>query len=68
MTGANMPTAQRPVEIVALADMAQDRIHDGPATIKRENGWLRNHVRLNVRDRAPDPVASGLIITSSTPR
>ena len=28
-------------------------VTEGPATIKSENGWLRNYVRLNVRGRNP---------------
>jgi Cu(I)/Ag(I) efflux system membrane protein CusA/SilA len=31
--------------------VADVRVTEGPATIKSENGWLRNYVRLNVRDR-----------------
>lgn len=38
---------------VPLGQVADVRIADGPATIKSENGWLRNYVRLNVRDREP---------------
>jgi Cu(I)/Ag(I) efflux system membrane protein CusA/SilA len=38
----------RHVEISAVADV---RIVEGPATIKSENGLLRNYVRLNVRGR-----------------
>jgi Cu(I)/Ag(I) efflux system membrane protein CusA/SilA len=34
-----------------LDDVATVRIVEGPATIKSENGLLRNYVRLNVRDR-----------------
>ncbi len=34
-----------------LGDVATIGITEGPATIKREQGWLRNYVRLNVRDR-----------------
>ena len=36
---------------VRLADVASVRIAEGPATIKSENGLLRNYVRLNVRGR-----------------
>jgi Cu(I)/Ag(I) efflux system membrane protein CusA/SilA len=36
---------------VRLADVADVRIAEGPATIKSENGLLRNYVRLNVRGR-----------------
>lgn len=34
-----------------LSDVAKIGISEGPATVKREQGWLRNYVRLNVRDR-----------------
>lgn len=36
---------------VLLQDVADVKITDGPATIKSENGWMRNYVRLNVRGR-----------------
>jgi copper/silver efflux system protein len=36
---------------VALADVADVRISEGPAAIKSENGLLRTYVRLNVRGR-----------------
>ncbi|MHB1421966.1 MAG: efflux RND transporter permease subunit [Gemmataceae bacterium] len=36
---------------VRLTDVADVRIDEGPATIKSENGLLRNYVRLNVRGR-----------------
>jgi Cu(I)/Ag(I) efflux system membrane protein CusA/SilA len=36
---------------VQLADVADVRITEGPASIKGENGLLRNYVRLNVRGR-----------------
>jgi Cu(I)/Ag(I) efflux system membrane protein CusA/SilA len=43
---------------VPLAEVAQIRVVEGPASIKSENGLLRNYVRLNVRDRdAADLVA-----------
>jgi len=38
---------------IPLASVAVIRFSDGPATIKSENGWLRNYVRLNVRERPP---------------
>lgn len=41
------------LETVALDQVADVRLDDGPATIKSENGWLRNYVRLNVRGRDP---------------
>jgi Cu(I)/Ag(I) efflux system membrane protein CusA/SilA len=37
---------------VPLSEVADVRIAEGPATIKSENGLLRNYVRLNVRDRS----------------
>jgi Cu(I)/Ag(I) efflux system membrane protein CusA/SilA len=40
-----------PGRYVRLADVAEVRIAEGPATIKSENGLLRNYVRLNVRGR-----------------
>eukprot|EP00456_Euglypha_rotunda_P088303 TRINITY_DN903_c0_g2_i3.p1 TRINITY_DN903_c0_g2~~TRINITY_DN903_c0_g2_i3.p1 ORF type:complete len:1428 (-),score=326.31 TRINITY_DN903_c0_g2_i3:23552-27835(-) len=52
-TNESRPMTQGPVDVVALANVASVRIHDGPATIKSENGWLRNYVRLNVRGRDP---------------
>jgi Cu(I)/Ag(I) efflux system membrane protein CusA/SilA len=61
-TLAQLPVLQRratgrdsdqPIESVTLHDVADVRIADGPATIKSENGWLRNYVRLNVRSRDP---------------
>jgi Cu(I)/Ag(I) efflux system membrane protein CusA/SilA len=39
------------VRQVPLADVAEIKVVEGPATIKAENGLLRNYVRLNVRDR-----------------
>jgi Cu(I)/Ag(I) efflux system membrane protein CusA/SilA len=36
---------------VTLADVADIRITEGPATVKSENGLLRTYVRLNVRGR-----------------
>jgi Cu(I)/Ag(I) efflux system membrane protein CusA/SilA len=37
---------------VPLAGVADARIVEGPATVKSENGLLRNYVRLNVRNRS----------------
>jgi Cu(I)/Ag(I) efflux system membrane protein CusA/SilA len=42
------PAAQR---LVPLSDIANIQVVEGPATIKGENGLLRNYVRLNVKDR-----------------
>jgi Cu(I)/Ag(I) efflux system membrane protein CusA/SilA len=38
--------------MIPLAEVADVRIVEGPATIKSENGLLRNYVRLNVRNRS----------------
>ena len=47
------------VSHVPLSAVADVRITEGPATIKAENGLLRNYVRLNVRGRdAEDFVAA----------
>jgi Cu(I)/Ag(I) efflux system membrane protein CusA/SilA len=46
-----VPVFGSPGRYVRLADVADVRIAEGPATIKSENGLLRNYVRLNVRGR-----------------
>ncbi|HCP11526.1 MAG TPA: hypothetical protein DIT89_04265 [Planctomycetaceae bacterium] len=38
---------------VPLDAVADVRSIEGPATVKSENGWLRNYVRLNVRGQDP---------------
>jgi copper/silver efflux system protein len=43
------------VRQIPLVEVADVRITEGPATIKSENGLLRNYVRLNVRGRNLDP-------------
>jgi Cu(I)/Ag(I) efflux system membrane protein CusA/SilA len=40
-----------PVKHVPLSELAAVTVVEGPATIKSENGLLRNYVRLNVRGR-----------------
>jgi Cu(I)/Ag(I) efflux system membrane protein CusA/SilA len=42
------PDGRPPLPLSAVADV---RVTEGPATIKGENGLLRNYVRLNVRGR-----------------
>jgi Cu(I)/Ag(I) efflux system membrane protein CusA/SilA len=37
--------------MIPLAEVADVRVVEGPASIKSENGLLRNYVRVNVRDR-----------------
>lgn len=44
----NGPTADTSIPLAEIADI---RIVEGPASIKSENGLLRNYVRLNVRGR-----------------
>ncbi len=46
------------LDTVPLEAVAQVSVIEGPATIKSENGWLRNYVRLNVRDRSPFDVVA----------
>jgi Cu(I)/Ag(I) efflux system membrane protein CusA/SilA len=49
---AASPGSPRLPRQVPLSDVADVRIVEGPASIKSENGMLRNYVRLNVRDRS----------------
>lgn len=44
---------EKPLPQTRLGDVAHLRRTEGPATVKSENGWLRNYVRLNVRGRDP---------------
>ena len=44
--------------LVPLKDVAEVKVVEGPATIKSENGLLRNYVRLNVRDASPGDFAA----------
>ncbi len=46
----DLDASRRTVSLDAVAEIL---VTEGPATIKSENGWLRNYVRLNVRDRSP---------------
>jgi Cu(I)/Ag(I) efflux system membrane protein CusA/SilA len=43
----------RPPRQVPLAEVADVQVIEGPASIKSENGLLRNYVRLNVQGRDP---------------
>jgi copper/silver efflux system protein len=46
------PSATKPeTRLVPLSEVADVQVVEGPATIKSENGLLRNYVRVNVRDR-----------------
>lgn len=49
---ADAATSLSSLKTVTLDAVADVRVTEGPATIKSENGWLRNYVRLNVRDRS----------------
>lgn len=61
-----------PMSLQVAVDSSQDRTtrhlgefarvahRDGPATIKSENGLIRNYVRFNVRDRATEEVVREL--------
>ncbi len=42
----------------SLDALGHDEVRPGPATIKSENGRLRNYVRLNTRDRDPAAVVA----------
>jgi Cu(I)/Ag(I) efflux system membrane protein CusA/SilA len=50
--GAELSLATSRRRFVPLEDVATVRVVEGPATIKSENGLLRNYVRLNVRGRS----------------
>jgi Cu(I)/Ag(I) efflux system membrane protein CusA/SilA len=45
------PALARPTSFVPLEEVASVNVVEGPATIKSENGLLRNYVKLNVRGR-----------------
>lgn len=46
-----LPSGLNDIAYVSLGDVAKIQVTEGPATIKSENGMLRNYVRLNVRGR-----------------
>ena len=49
---------KRETRLIPLSEIADVTVVEGPASIKSENGLLRNYVRVNVRDRdAADLVA-----------
>jgi copper/silver efflux system protein len=57
-------TPVRPMQ-VPLSEVATVQVVEGPATIKSENGLLRNYVRLNTRGRDPvDLVAEARLAVS----
>jgi Cu(I)/Ag(I) efflux system membrane protein CusA/SilA len=49
--GGGLADAGSTLRQVPLAEIADVQVTQGPATIKGENGLLRNYVRLNVKDR-----------------
>jgi Cu(I)/Ag(I) efflux system membrane protein CusA/SilA len=56
--GPGAPPHKLESRLIPLSEVADVAAVEGPATIKSENGLLRNYVRLNVRDRdAADLVA-----------
>ncbi len=51
--------------LIALGDLADVQVVEGPATIKSENGLLRNYVRLNLRAAsAADFVAKARVVVA----
>ena len=52
------PPSKGETHLIPLSEVADVEVVEGPASIKSENGLLRNYVRVNVRDReAADLVA-----------
>ena len=49
--GPGSPPSKPEPRLIPLSEVADIRVVEGPATIKSENGLLRNYVRVNVRDR-----------------
>ncbi len=53
-------------QLIPLSEVADVQVVEGPATIKSENGLLRNYVRVNVRDRdAADLVAEARLAVAT---
>jgi Cu(I)/Ag(I) efflux system membrane protein CusA/SilA len=51
--------------LIPISEVADIQVVEGPATIKSENGLLRNYVRVNVRDRdAADLVAEAKLVVA----
>jgi Cu(I)/Ag(I) efflux system membrane protein CusA/SilA len=66
-TGASSSKPQS--RLVPLSEIASIDVVEGPATIKSENGLLRNYVRVNVRDRdAADLVAEAKLAVAREAR
>ncbi|MFM7057766.1 MAG: efflux RND transporter permease subunit [Planctomycetota bacterium] len=53
LAGGSAGAAAQTWDSVPLDAVAEVRSVEGPATVKSDNGWLRNYVRLNVRERDP---------------
>ena len=67
--GARHSPAKPEPRQVPLSEVAEVQVVEGPATIKSENGLLRNYVRLNVRGRdAADLVAEAKLAVASEAR
>ena len=67
--GPGSPRASIQSRLVPLSEVADVQVVEGPATIKSENGLLRNYVRVNVRDRdAADLVAEARLAVAREAR
>jgi copper/silver efflux system protein len=49
--GPDSASSKTVPQLIPLSEVAAVQVVEGPATIKSENGLLRNYVRVNVRDR-----------------
>jgi len=67
--GTRSSAAQARPRQVPLSEVALVQVVEGPATIKSENGLLRNYVRLNARGREPaDLVAEARLAVTKADR
>jgi Cu(I)/Ag(I) efflux system membrane protein CusA/SilA len=57
--GIRVIRGQKSEPRIPLSQVADIRITEGPATIKSDNGLLRNYVRLNVRGRSAAEFVAG---------
>ena len=65
--GSSLPKPEP--RLIPLSEVAVVQVVEGPATIKSENGLLRNYVRVNVRDRdAADLVAEARLAVAKEAR
>jgi copper/silver efflux system protein len=67
--GAGSPASTPESRLIPLSEVADIQVVEGPATIKSENGLLRNYVRVNVRERdAADLVAEAKLAVAREAR